>query len=513
MTLVGALIKKGIEIGAPWREKEAPAKEMQREQLRFLLKSAKDTAFGKYYHFSELMEAEDPVKAYQQRLPIFDYDKMYERWWRQSLSHPDICWPGKPKYIAKSSGTTGSEPKRIPVTDAMLDSIRQVSFSQFGSIRFHDMPEDFFTRELLALSSATELEKVKGRVEGEISAITTLNAPDWFDNFYRPGHEIASIQDWDKRLEAIAKAAPDWDIGVISGIPSWLLLMLKKIIEVHKLDHIHEIWPGLGVFTPGGVAFEPYREKFDEIFGKEVIIKDTYLASEGFLAYNRRPGTMSMRLALHHGLFFEFIPFDEEGFDETGNLKENPKVLSIGEVEEEREYALLVSTPAGTYRYMIGDTIRFTNLAESEIKITGRTKHFLNVVGSQLTEAKMDQAIDHLNEEHHLAVEEFTLAAVEQEDGDFYHEWILGRENGQSVDDSQVAEQIDQYLKENHKNYEVARRKALKGVKVHQTAAETFYDFQSKQRKAGGQIKTRKLRSAEDFQEFLKFATQRESED
>lgn len=504
MNIIGAILKKGLEIKAQF-DLEEDAEAAQKKQLLHILNTASNTAIGKYYNFKSILQSEQPVREFQKRLPVVEYEQMHQNWWKQTLKHPDITWPGQPQYFAKSSGTTGNAPKRMPVTDDFLNNIRQVAISQLTSVANFNLPDDFFEREMLALSSSTKLQEVDGHYEGEISAITASNIPFWFEGIYRPGKEISSISDWDERVERIAQEAPNWDIGAINGIPSWILLMLKRVIEYNKAESIHDIWPGLQVYTTGGVAYEPYRKKFEAIFNKPVHIMDTYLASEGFMAYTARPNTMSMKLAYNHGTFFEFIPFDERGFDDTANLLDTPETHTIADVEEGVDYALLVTTTAGNYRYMIGDTIRFTDLSKNEIVITGRTKHFLNVVGSQLSESKMDDAINHLGKEKDIMAEEYTLAAIEDDAGDYYHEWVLGLEEPGKFKDEELAEILDSYLKENNKNYGVARTKALHGVKVFQVSQQRFYDFQEQNRSKGGQIKTKKLMEQDDFLKFKEF--------
>jgi hypothetical protein len=508
MNLLGSIIKKGIELKAKWEEEEPDVKAAQAKQLRTILETAKNTALGQYYHFENILESDSLVDTFQKRLPIVEYQDIFENWWKQTLQFPNITWPGKPEFFAKSSGTTGSKPKRIPVTEELLNSIRQASIAQLTSISNYHLPEEFFEQELLALSSHTDLEKVGDHQEGEISAIAASNIPFWFEGVYRPGKEIASIKDWDERVERIAKEAPNWQIGAISGIPSWVLLMLKRVMAVNNAQTIHEVWPGLRVYTPGGVAFEPYRKKFEKIFDKEVHILDTYLASEGFFAYTNRPGTTNMKLAFQHGIFFEFIPFNEEGFDEQANLLKDPKVLTLSQVEENVDYALVITTPAGNYRYLIGDLVTFTNKALVEIKITGRTKHFLNVVGSQLSEQKMDKALEQVNKKLNVNTEEYSIAAIEEEDGNFYHEWILGVEQMEMAANEEVAQCIDHFLKENNKNYGVARKKTLNGVKVFQVPLERFYDYQAQNRKKGGQTKTKKLLKQDAFLKFRKYVMQ-----
>ena len=271
--------------------------------------------------------------------------------------------------------------------------------------------------------------------------------------YYKPGEEIAGIDDWDERVEAIAKKAPEWDIGAISGIPSWIELMLKKVIEWNKVESIHDLWPNLAVYNSGGVAFEPYRASFDSLTSKPMLYLDTYLASEGFLAYQARPNqNMAMQLSLNTGIYFEFIPFEEKYFDEYGSPFPEAPALSLNEVELEKDYAILISTVSGAWRYSIGDTVKFTDLERAEIKITGRTKHFLNVVGSQLSVAKMNEAIQELEERFGAEIPEFTVGVVQRE-GEFYHLWFLGLGTAKDLNAQEVSEALDELLKTKNKNY------------------------------------------------------------
>lgn len=504
MPIFGTLVKGGIKLNQALSfDNEKPA-EQQEKQLRQLLKKAKDTAFGKYYGFVEMLKSDDVIKAFQNEVPIFDYHQMHEAWWHKQQEHSDITWPGKPNFFALSSGTTGKSSKRIPITDEFLQSMKDVGASLIKCIPDFDFPEELFESEILMLSSSANLSKNEnGHLEGEISGINVSNFPGWYDVFYRPGKEIASITDWDERVQRIAEEAPNWNIGAIAGIPSWVLLMLQKVIEHNGLKNIHEIWPNLTVYASGGVAFETYREDFEAISGEPITIIDTYLASEGFFSYTSKPDTMDMRLALEHGYFYEFIPFDERGVDEHGVLLDNPKVLTVSEVEVDQEYVLIVSTCAGAWRYQIGDVVKFTSLNPHQIKITGRTKFFLNVVGSQLSEEKMDEAILEVSKALGITVNEYSVAAMKNEDGEYIHQWVVVSEN--EIDESSFAERLDEALKEVNKNYGVARNKALKGVRVSRIEKETYHDFLAKGKKKGGQVKTPKVMNEERMKGFLEF--------
>jgi len=502
MTIIGKLVKAGIDLNQKLKFKQGASGEKQEDQLVNLLEKARNTAFGKYYGFAELLKADDVIEAFKNTVPIFTYEKMQEHWWKQQQQLPDITWPDKPNFFALSSGTTGKSSKRIPITDDFLDSMKQVGRSMISSLPNYDLPEELFESEILMLSSSAQLEKnEKGFSEGEISGINVSNFPDWYEIFYRPGNEIAAISDWDERVQRIAEEAPKWNVGGIAGIPSWVLLMLRKVIEVNNLETIHDIWPNLTVYSSGGVAYETYRKDFDAICKKPLVIMDTYLASEGFIAFNSRPNTMAMELALEHGYFYEFIPFDERGVDEMGNVLENPVSLNIDQVKMGEEYVLILSSCAGAWRYIIGDVIKFESLDPPQIKITGRTKFFLNVVGSQLSEEKMDTAILEVSEKHGISINEYMVAAVKNENGEYFHQWVLVAND--HPDSESLAEDLDIALKEANKNYAVARSKALKGVKVSFLTKEAYTDYLAQSKQKGGQVKTPKVMREERMKKLL----------
>lgn len=508
MAILGSIVKSAIELKHKLTFESEDWAAQQKAQLLALLRDAERTAFGTYYHFAGIRKSEDPIAAFQAQVPIFDYNTMNERWWQQQQRVPNVTWPGQPRYFALTSGTTGKESKRIPVTDDMLSSIREVGLSQAESLARFDLPEELFEKEILMLGSSSKLQKHEhGHLEGEISGINTNNLPNWFNGFYRPGPEIAGIENWDERVRAIAEAAPDWDIGALAGIPSWMQMLLREIIDYHGLKTIHDIWPSLSVYATGGVAFEPYRESFNRLLERPLIYLDTYLASEGFFAYTARPGTMDMKLAADHRIFYEFIPFNEQGFDERGNLLPQPKVLSLAEVETGQDYALLVSTPAGAWRYMIGDTVKFTDLNRLELRISGRTKYFLNVVGSQLSEEKINDAIAELSQKLGQPINEYAVAAVRDEEGEFIHQWVIGVD--QDIDEAAAAQHLDELLKERNKNYGVARSKALKGVKLRARPEQHIYSWLETRKKKGGQVKMPKVMAEEMMQDLVNYLGER----
>lgn len=502
MAILGKLVKAGIDITAKLKSTEDHPQHAQETQLRELLSHAKETSFGKYYGFDEILKSPDLISAFRKEVPIFNYEQMHAQWWSRQERLEDITWPGRPDFFARSSGTTGKSSKRIPITKEFMASMKSVGTSMINSLHEFDFPESLFESEVLMLSSSANLkENEQGFKEGEISGINVSNFPGWYDMFYRPGKEIAAISDWDERVAAIAEQAPEWNIGAIAGIPSWVLLMLQRIIERHQLSDIHEIWPNFQVFATGGVAFETYREDFEKVCNTPITILDTYLASEGFIAYTSTPETMAMKLALSHGYFFEFIPFDNRGISESGELLSDPLVLGINEVEVGKEYVLILSSCAGAWRYAIGDVIRFESLTPPQIKITGRTKFFLNVVGSQLSEEKMDKAILDLAEATKATINEYMVAAIKNEDGEYIHQWVLVSE----VKSNHLAEKLDELLKSANKNYEVARSKALKGIDVKVISKEQYTTFLDQSNKKGGQTKTPKVMTKEKMAKLLDF--------
>ena len=281
-------------------------------------------------------------------------------------------------------------------------------------------------------------------------------------------------------------------------------LMLKEVIKYNGVNNIHEIWPNLQVYTSGGVAFEPYEKSFNALLGKPITVIDTYLASEGFLAFQNRPETTAMKLVTDNGVYFEFVPFEPDYINPDGSLCQDAPVLRLDQVEENVDYVLLISTVSGAWRYLIGDTIAFTDVSKAEIKITGRTKFFLNVVGSQLSVNKMNQAIQELEKQFSIKLPEFTVSA-NKENGEFYHVWHLGVNEKGIIENEKLAQALDENLKAANKNYRVARSKALKGVKVYTIPLDLFYEWSGANKKKGGQVKMEKVMDEEKYTSFRDF--------
>lgn len=504
MAVIGEIIKRAIDVTGFIQSDPSPT-EAQQEVLQGLLEKARYTAFGKKFNFSNILTAENRIKAFQETVPVYDYDAIYAEWWHYLLKgHQNVTWPGGQRYFALSSGTT-SNSKYIPVTDDMLDSIRKSGIQQIMSLKHFDLPGDFFEKQIMMLGSSTGLIEKEDYLEGEISGISAANLPFWFKGFYKPGAEIAAIADWDERLARIAEEAPGWDIGSITGIPSWTEMMLKEIIRVNGVNTIHDIWPNLRVYSSGGVAFEPYRKSFDNLLAQPFIHIDTYLASEGYLATQKRPDTTAMALIVNNGMFFEFVPFTEDNMDDQGRVKQDATILTLEEAAEDTEYVLLISTVAGAWRYMIGDTVTITDKERAEIKITGRTKHYLNVVGEQLSVHQMNAAMQELEKHFDMEIKEFVVAAIRKDD-QYINKWYIG--SNKSLNNTAVAGYLDSVLCKSNKNYHVARQKALKDMEVEIIPVEKFYQWSETYKKLGGQTKIPRVMKEEDFREFESYIQQ-----
>ncbi|TSE09166.1 GH3 family domain-containing protein [Aquimarina algiphila] len=505
MEIIGSIIKGAINLKGALTS-EPNHLDAQQKVLEQLLKTASETDFGKKYGFESILKSKDVQKEFASKVPYFDYHQLLEQWWHRVIDgEENVTWPGSPDYFALSSGTTGKKSKRIPVTNEMIESIRSAGIKQVEALSNFDLPASFFEKEIMMLGSSTDLQEKDGHLEGEISGISASNIPFWFEGFYKPGKEIAQIDDWDRRVQRIAEKAKDWDIGALSGIPSWMELMLQKVIEYHNAETIHDIWPNLQVYTSGGVAFAPYEKSFNNLLEDPITVIDTYLASEGFIAYQERPETDAMKLITDNGVYFEFVPFQSEFINQDGSLKQDAPSITLAEVKTDQDYVLLISTVSGAWRYIIGDTIEFTDVARAEIRITGRTKFFLNVVGSQLSVNKMNAALREIEEKFDLEIPEFTLSATRIND-EFHHHWYLGTET--SVENFVLAEALDEVLKKTNKNYKVARNKALKGIKVTTVPSSTFSEWSGSQKKKGGQVKMERVMSEEKFAEWEAFVSE-----
>jgi hypothetical protein len=486
-----------------------PENDMRRQQLRVLkklLRKARFTAFGQQYRFDEILLSKHPGKKFQDMVPVHDYNKIYDEWWKKTLDGvPDVTWPGKIKYYALSSGTSESASKYIPVTKEMLRSNRINYIRQLISLfSYEHLPRNAVTKGFLMLGGATDLQKGKaGWYAGDLSGILAKNRPFWFQTFYKPGGRIAKIKDWNEKLNEIVEKAPGWDIGYIVGVPAWCQMCMEMIVEHYKVNSIHDIWPNLGFFVHGGVAFEPYKKGFEKLLSKPIVYIENYLSSEGFIGFKDHEEAKGMKLILNNNIFMEFVPFNDRNFDADGKMVENPEALMVHEVEEGKEYALLMSTNAGAWRYLIGDTLRFVDKERAEVVITGRTKHFLSLVGEHLSVENMNRAIQMVSEELNISIPEYSVVGFPHNNY-FAHKWYVACND--PIDANLLAEKIDGYLCALNDDYAVERTSALKEVMLEKLPEGTFMNFMAHKGKLGSQHKFPRVlkgKMLQDWNEFL----------
>ncbi len=484
-----------------------PTNSLRRQQLRVLKKlltKSRFTDFGQKYRFDEILLSRHPGKRFQELVPTYDYDKIYDAWWHKTLEGiPDICWPGKIKYFALSSGTSGASSKYIPITSDLMRGNRIVMIKHILTLRnYSDIPWKSVGKGWLMLGGSTDLEKGPGYYAGDLSGISAKKAPFWFTPFYKPGKKIARTKDWNVKLEEVVRQAPSWDIGFIVGVPAWIQMCMEMIVERYKVRNIHEIWPNLAFFVHGGVAFEPYKKGFEKLLARPLTYIETYLASEGFIAYQDRQQAKGMRLVTNEHIFLEFVPFDENNFDADGNLVKDAQSLMIHEVEEGKDYALLLSTSAGAWRYLIGDTIRFVDKKRSEIIITGRTKHFLSLVGEHLSVDNMNRAVQLVSEEMNISIPEFTVAGIPY-NSFFAHHWYVACDD--HVNSEELRIRLDANLKQLNDDYAVERKSALREVFLDVLPEDSFLEFMKQKGKMGGQHKFPRVVKGKMLQEWKKF--------
>lgn len=507
MAILGTLLKKGIKLRDRLTHEYSSPFDLQKNELRELLIAAHNTEFGKHYNFKNILMhfrkgAVDFHEAFKSQIPIHDYNKIHKEWWYRSLKgSKNICWPGRIKYFALSSGTSESTSKRIPITKDMTNAIRKISLRQILSLSKYELPDNFFEGGILMVGGSTHLNKRGSYLEGDLSGIQTARLPFWFQHFYKPGKAISKNRDWDSKLDQIVVKAPKWDITIIVGVPAWIQILLEKILKYHKVNNIHEIWPNLKGYVHGGVAMDPYRKGFEKLLGKPIYFIETYLASEGFLAYQAYPNKRTMRLVTDNGIFFEFVPFNEENFS-NGEIKSDAKAILIDSVEEDKEYAILISTCAGAWRYLIGDVIKFTSKEDSEIIITGRTKQFLSLCGEHLSVDNMNKALELVSNELNISIPEFAVSGIPYESL-FAHQWYIGTND--KVEVSNIKKSLDAHLKSLNDDYAIERSSGLKEVIVNILPVNKFYDYLESKGKTGGQNKFPRVLKNDQLSDWTAF--------
>ncbi len=504
MKIIGRLIKKTTELGYKRINRKQLSYQHQLNTLVDLLTKAQHTEFGFFHDFKSLLNSKNAVSKFQGSIPIMDYEEFYTKWLHHTISGKSDCaWPGKIKYFALSSGTTGSPSKRIPVSMEMIRSFQRSSIRQYAILHALDLNEEFFSASGLAVGGSSKLKKVGSRYEGDLSGILKKHTSILVKPITKPGNAISAIPDWNDKLNAMVEKAPQWNIGIIAGIPSWCIMLMERIVERHQLNSIHDIWPNLRVYVHGGVYMDPYVGRLRNICSKEVFLLDTYLASEGYFAFQTSPFEKGMKLLLNNGIFFEFIPFDSRFFNEDGELISAHKALTVSEVKEGVDYALVISTNAGLWRYLIGDLVRFIDVREHRLIISGRIKQFLSLCGEHLSLDNINQALTRLNVPHRLIEPEFTIFVNKEQQ---LHHWFIEPVDPH-VSPEELMQAIDRELSSLNDDYYSARKYNLKDPKITCLPKGSIYRYMKSLEKIGAQNKMPRVLNDEQAQVWFEFLT------
>ena len=505
MALLGNLIARSLQLRKQIILRVASPQTYQRHALRQLLERGQYTSFGKHYGFGKILSQElDFVNAFRNKVPVHTYNEMHKQWWyRCQKGEENVAWPGKVKYFALSSGTSEAASKHIPVTQDMIKSIKKVGFKQLYSMANFKLPSIVFEKGILMLGGTTSLFEKGEYYEGDMSGISAKNMPRWISSLlYKPGQRISRRPNWEDRIKLIVENAPNWDVGMICGVPAWVQIVLEKIINQYKLDNIHQMWPNLGIYIHGGVSLEPYKESFKKLLGDRVTYIETYMASEGSFGFQARPGG-GIKLVLNAGIFYEFIPFTADNFDENGDPKADPETFLVHQVKEDVEYAVMITTCSGAWRYIIGDVVRFTNAAEYEISIVGRTKQFLSLCGEHMSIDNMNKAIDTLSKKLGVTIREFTVAGFKYENL-FAHRWYIGCDDC-TIGSEAIRNLLDDTLCAINDDYAVERTSALKEIFVEILPNSIFYDYLRSKGKEGAMNKFPRVLKGQQLKDWESF--------
>jgi len=459
---------------------------VQREVLQDLVASAQYTEFGKKYHFNRLFT----LKEFTSKIPIHEYEDLKPYIQRMMNGEENILWNTPINWFAKSSGTTSDKSKFIPVSEESLKDNHYKAMKDVLSYYYKNFPSSsLLTGKGLVIGGSHEICKFNEEIQyGDLSAVLMQNTPFWGQWFRTPELSIALMDEWETKIEKLAQATANENVTSIAGVPTWTLILLKRILEITGKQTIHEVWPNLELYLNGGVSFTPYRDQFNKVIGKEINYLETYNASEGFFAGQQKPDDDGMLLFTEHGIFYEFMPVEEYG-------KAKPKTIGLKKVEIGKNYALVISTNGGLWRYLVGDTVRFTSLNPYKIKVTGRLKHYINTFGEELIIDNSDNAIAAASSKTGAIVNDYTAAPVyftENENG--AHEWLIEFEK-EPENLQTFTNELDTALKNCNSDYEAKRYKdiALRMPIVHSLQKGVFSNWLRSKGKLGGQHKVPRL--------------------
>lgn len=471
--------------------------DVQEEWRRKLIYTAKDTVWGKKYNYTSIKSVED----FKQRVPLQNYETIKPYIERLRKGEQNLLWATDIKWFAKSSGTTNDKSKFIPVSEETLEECHFKGGKDLLSIYCNNHPETkIFNGKGLTLGGSHAINSFSNdSYYGDLSAVLIQNLPLWVEFIRTPEISVALMDNWEDKIEKMAKITLRENVTNISGVPTWTIVLAKRILEISKKNDLMEVWPNLELFIHGAVSFTPYIEQFHQLIpSSKMNYLETYNASEGFFGIQDTTDSDEMLLMLDYGIYYEFMPMTEID-------AENPKTLILEEVKLNENYALVISTNSGLWRYVIGDTIKFTSLSPYRIKITGRTKHFINAFGEELIIENAEKALAHACEVTGAIVKEYTAAPIyfsEKENG--AHEWLIEFEKPPDHLDY-FTEVLDNALKSVNSDYEAKRYKniALRIPVVRVMPPHTFYNWLKSKGKLGGQHKVPRLSNDRKYVEEI----------
>lgn len=473
------------------QEKEGDA--AQRDMLEFLTEKAKDTEYGRTYGFASVRKYED----FARQVPLNTYEELKGSIDRMRHGESDILWPGKINWYAKSSGTTADKSKFIPVShEGLHKSHYQGGFDTLTYyLRNHPDSRIFDGKGLILGGSHAPNYNIKDSIVGDVSAIMLENINPVVNMIRVPKKETALIADFEVKRDRIARETMQENVTSLSGVPSWMMSVLTRVMELSGKTHLEEVWPNLEVFFHGGVAFAPYRQQYHRLItSPKMHYMETYNASEGFFGLQDDPSDPALRLTLDYGIFYEFIPMSEFG-------QENPTVVPLWGVRTGCNYAMVISTCCGLWRYLIGDTVRFTSTNPYKFVITGRTKHFINAFGEELIIDNAEKGIAFACRETGAVVREYTAAPVFMDaEGHCRHQWVIEFVHPPE-NLARFAEVLDKKLQEVNSDYEAKRFKnlTLQQLEVVEARPGLFHDWLRQRGKLGGQNKVPRLSNSREY--------------
>ena len=466
--------------------------EVQQELLSSLIDISKDTEVGKKYDFSSIKN----YKTFADRVPISSYEDIQDDIERARKGESNIFWPKPIKWFAKSSGTTNSKSKFIPVSMDSLEDCHYAASKDLLCMYLNNNEESqLFTGKSLRLGGSKELYKENGTAFGDLSAILIDNMPFWAEFSSTPSNKVSLLSEWETKMAAIVDETIEDNVTSLAGVPSWMLVLLNNILDKTGKNSIFDVWPNLEVYFHGGVSFNPYIEQYRAILPKEKFkYYEIYNASEGFFAIQDQNYSSDLLLMLDYGIFYEFIPMDTYG-------TKDEKVIPLSEVELNKNYAVIITTNAGLWRYKIGDTVRFVSINPYRIKVSGRTKHHINVFGEELIIENAEDALKKVCKKTQSEIKDYTAAPIFMEGKEKgAHEWLIEFKTPPK-DINYFSELFDNALKSLNSDYEAKRynNMTLNKPKINVARENLFYDWLKKNNKLGGQHKVPRLSNTRQY--------------